>query len=109
MEFYLWDTEYFKTVTYNVVNGEIVNKVESQGPNYPETLIKLEEINIDSPEALKKAKKDFELYPGKHWAKGYHFTLGKENNILHITVVGENSNEERKYVTYNVKTGDLIE
>lgn len=84
------------------------NIKEISGPNFPENLIKLDEIVYDSPELVKKAKTDFNLSAGKNWAKGFHFVLGKENNIPYVSVVGDNPSGELTFINYNPTTGNLL-
>ena len=72
---------------------------------------KLEDINYDSPELLKKALKMGSIYPGKDWAKGYNFMLRKdiETNITLMLVIGWNSDQTKmKAAGFNVTTGEYI-
>ena len=79
---------------------------------YPKKeFVRLEDINYDSPELLKKALKMGSIYPGKDWAKGYNFMLKKDTktNIILMLVIGWNSNQTKmKAAGFNVITGEYI-
>ncbi|MCA1028882.1 hypothetical protein LCM23_22870 [Cytobacillus kochii] len=60
-------------------------------------IIKKEEINLNTDEAVSRAINDFSLNPGgeeNFLFKGYHFKLIKDNNVLFLTVVGEKDGEQ---------------
>lgn len=85
--------------------------VEGVSPYPKQELIRLSDINYDSPQLLKKALKMGEIYPGKDWAKGYNFMLAKdtETNITLMLVIGWNSDQTKmKAVGFNVKTGENV-
>jgi len=51
-----------------------------------EAVISLEEILIDSPQALEVALHFYKLVPGTNWAVGHHFMLykgiGEDGNVI---------------------------
>ena len=84
---------------------------QGDSPYPKKEFMRLEDINYDSPELLKKALKMGCIYPGKDWAKGYNFMLRKdtETNIPLMLVIGWNSDQtEMKNAGFNVSTGEHI-
>lgn len=69
-----------------VHNREVVLKLEVPEVKFIYPFVEFDKINIDSIDALEIAKKNFDIQPGAHWAKGYHFKLYKieDNNILQV-------------------------
>lgn len=89
------------------------NDVTGKGDSpYPkEAFIKMEDINYDSSQLLKKALKSGDIHPGKDWAKGYNFMLRKdtETNIPIMLVIGWNIDQTKmKAAGFNVTTGEYI-
>lgn len=88
---------------------DVTRKGDSPYPK--KEFVKLEDINYDSPELLKKALKMGSIYPGKDWAKGYNFMLRKntETNIPLMLVIGWNIDQTNmKVAGFNVTTGEYI-
>lgn len=97
-----------KHILITVNKGKITNCQEVVGPNRPECLIKLDDIIMDSPTLVKKAEQAFRLLPSTGWAKGYHFVLSKENNILYVSILGDSPNGEWTAINYNMATGEVM-
>ena len=104
-----------KIFLITIYEGKIVQAKDVTGKGdspYPkEEFIKLEDINYDSPQLLKKALELGDIHPGKDWAKGYNFMLKKdiEKNITLMLVIGWNSDQTKmKVAGFNVTTGEYI-
>lgn len=98
-----WNLDFNKLNTtdhyiFQIQDGEIVNQVQVPGLNVgEEKLIDSSEILIDSCEALKISKENYEINPGIEWALGYHFMLNKYNGTITISVTGfDQENNFRK-------------
>ncbi|MED4355026.1 hypothetical protein P9265_22400 [Schinkia azotoformans] len=90
-----------------ISEGVVKNKIQTKGPNIQEKFI--HSFNINSPEVVDSAIKDFNLLPGKEWAVGYHFKLEKIDNKTLITVVGlDPKNNFFTEINYDAVTGKLI-
>ena len=89
--------------------NDLTRKGDSPYPK--KEFMKLEDINYDSPQLLKKALKSGDIHPGKDWAKGYNFMLRKDTdtNIPLMLVIGWNSDQTKmKAAGFNVTTGEYI-
>ncbi|MDJ1475480.1 hypothetical protein QBX67_08850 [Bacillus sp. LS15-K4] len=76
-----------------------------------EEFIRLEDVNYDSPQLLKKALELGNISPGKDWAKGYNFMLKKDTkmNIPLMLVIGWNKEQTKmKAASFHVTTGEYI-
>ncbi len=85
--------------------------VETDSPYPKQELIRLSDINYDSPQLLKKALEKGGIQPGKDWAKGYNFVLSKdpETNITLMVVIGWNSDYKKMASIYfNATNGKLL-
>lgn len=113
IDFGVPDTNKMFLVT--IYEGEIVEAKDvtrdGDSPYSREEFIRLEDINYDSPQLLKKALESGDIYPGKDWAKGYNFMLKKdtEMNIPLMLVIGWNKEQTKmKAAGFNVTTGEYI-
>ncbi|MEI4828047.1 hypothetical protein WAX78_00990 [Bacillus sp. FJAT-53711] len=113
IDFGVPDTNKIFLVT--IYEGKIVEAKDVTGKGdspYPkERFIRLEDINYDSPQLLKKALELGDIHPGKDWAKGYNFIIRKdtERNINLILVIGWNGDQTKmKAVGFNASTGEYI-
>jgi hypothetical protein len=85
--------------------------VKNADPYPKNVLIKLSDINYDSPQLLKKALEKGGIHPGKEWAKGYNFILSRdpETNITVMSVIGWNSDRKKMVaVHFNSTNGKLL-
>ncbi len=85
--------------------------VEGESPYPKQELIRLSDINYDSPQLLKKALEKGGIHPGKDWAKGYNFMLSKdpETNITLMLVIGWNSDYKKMVAVYfNATNGKYL-
>ncbi|PFX55037.1 hypothetical protein [Bacillus pseudomycoides] len=75
---------------------------EGDSPYSKDEFIKLEDINYDSPQLLKKAKELGDIHAGKDWAKGYNFIIRKdsETKLPLILVIGWNVNNKKMVAVY---------
>ncbi|HDX9651680.1 hypothetical protein [Bacillus wiedmannii] len=93
-----------------IVEAQDVTR-DGVSPYSREELIRLEDVNYDSPQLLKKALKIGDIHPGKDWAKGYNFMLKKdtEMNIPLMLVIGWNREQTKmKAAGFHVTTGEYI-
>ncbi|PGB76151.1 hypothetical protein COM03_22430 [Bacillus wiedmannii] len=93
-----------------IVEAQDVTR-DGVSPYSREELIRLEDVNYDSPQLLKKALKIGDIHPGKDWAKGYNFMLKKdtEMNIPLMLVIGWNREQTKmKVAGFHVTTGEYI-
>ncbi|KXH87517.1 hypothetical protein [Sporosarcina sp. HYO08] len=104
IDFGVPDTNKIFLVT--IYEGEIVEAKDVTGEGdspYPaEEFIKLEDINYDSPQLIKKAIELGDIHPGKDWAKGYNFMIRRdpETKITLILVIGWNADKEKMVAVY---------
>lgn len=113
IDFVVPDTNKIFLVT--IYDGKIVQAQdvtrEGTSPYPKEEFIRLEDINYDSPQLLKKALESGNIYPSKDWAKGYNFMLKKdtEMNIPLMLVIGWNKEQTKmKAAGFHVTTGEYI-
>ncbi|PEX94087.1 hypothetical protein [Bacillus cereus] len=104
-----------KIFLITIYEGKIVKEKDvtryGDSPYSREEFIRLEDINYDSPQLLKKALESGDIYPGKDWAKGYNFMLKKDTkmNIPLMLVIGWNKEQTKMKATgFNVTTGEYI-
>jgi hypothetical protein len=113
IDFVVADTNKIFLVT--IYEGKIVGAKdvtgEGESPYPKEGCIRLEDINYDSPQLLKKALELGDIHPGKDWAKGFNFMIRKDpetQNTL-ILVIGWNSDQTKmKAAGFNASTGEYI-
>jgi hypothetical protein len=79
----------------------------------PEKLNSADIINktnniLNSDSALKSAKKDYNLQPGTMWAKGYNYTLYKQNEQTVLCVYGEDINGYFTKISYDFYSGQCL-
>ncbi|MFD0768816.1 hypothetical protein ACFQZ1_07810 [Bacillus sp. CGMCC 1.60114] len=104
IDFGVPDTNKIFLVT--IYEGKIVEAKDVTGKGdspYPkEGFIRLEDINYDSPQLLKKALELGDIHPGKDWAKGYNFMIRKdpETKITLILVIGWNADNKKMVAVY---------
>ncbi|ABX42500.1 hypothetical protein [Lachnoclostridium phytofermentans] len=80
------------------------------GPSYDrKDLIDKKEFTLDSKEALKIAKKEFELKPGEVWAIGYHFLISKENGDVLLQVVCRDDKDNFTKIFINAETKKITD
>lgn len=113
VQFAVPDTNLHILVTIH--EGEVSRVVDltkkGNSPIPKKQLIKLSDVNYDSPQLLKSALKKGGIQPGKDWAKGYNYSLYKdpETNITLILVIGWNSDyEEMVAINFNATNGKLV-
>ncbi len=70
--------------------------------------IQLNELIVDSPQLVKKARKEYHLLPGVTWAEGYHFVLFKSGNIPFTAVVGLNQREQYTKIYFDPRDGSYL-
>lgn len=92
----------------NIKDGQVVNSKQVESLVFNEYLVSVEEVNIDSPYVLKKAIEKFNIKPGKVWADGYHFSIGKGNGKIFITVTGINDDGYMTKVNVDIVSGEII-
>jgi hypothetical protein len=104
-----------KSFLVTIHNGKIDQTkdltVEGESPYPKQELIRLSDINYDSPQLLKKALEKGGIHPGKDWAKGYNFMLSKdpETNITLMLVIGWNSDYKKMVAVYfNATNGKYL-
>ncbi|PFA13189.1 hypothetical protein [Bacillus cereus] len=113
IDFGLPDTNKLFLVTIHegkIVEAQAVGR-EGDSPYSKEEFIKLEDINYDSPQLLKKAIELGDIHSGKEWAKGYNFIIRKdpETKLPLILVIGWNFNNKKMVAVYfNAKTGEHL-
>ena len=95
-------------IVFTLHKGEIKNLTFTLGPDIPNELMSLEDVKIDSPEAVKIARQDFNLKPGENWAYGYHYNVMRLDDIPMMLVVGLNSNKKMHQIKFNTLTGNVI-
>ena len=81
---------------------------EGVSPYPKKEFIRLEDVNYDSPQLLKKAQKLGDIHPGKDWAIGYNFMISKdpETNITLMLVIGWNTEYKKMVAVYfNAENG----
>ncbi len=103
-----WDRSANKHLIITIHDGEIVNFVPTKGPNMEAEIFDFNDILIDSRKILNEAIKQFNIKPGRSWAKGYHFTLNKINSELIMDVIGEDEYGYFSKISFDAKTGKLI-
>lgn len=109
-----WNTMYVvpetnKWLIIEIRDGQVSNTKDFNQFTPPNNkIIDFTDIQIDSSQALKKAKDYFNLKPGKNWAKGYHFVLNKQNSNLILTVVGVDDNGYFTKVIFDAGTGEIM-
>lgn len=86
-------------ITTDVTAPEKINSTE---------LIDKMDNALNSDSALKSAKNDYNLQPGTMWAKGYNYTLYKQNEQAVLCVYGEDINGYFAKITYDLYTGQCL-
>ena len=71
-------------------------------------LIKINNISLDSTEALEKAKNYYNLKPGMRWAKGYNFSLIKSQDKIVLSVIGQDEKGYFTKVHFDFNSGKLV-
>lgn len=107
------DTNQFFLVTIHEGKIDKTQELTKKGdtPTKKNEFIKLEDIQYDSPELLKKALEMGTIYPGKEWAKGYNFVLSKdrETDRNQMLVIGWNSKQTKmKAAGFDIITGKAV-
>ncbi|OXS55077.1 hypothetical protein B1A99_25200 [Cohnella sp. CIP 111063] len=87
----------------NVKNGGVDHKQVSSDSIQEIQLIEQNDLILDSTEMVELAKKN-KLKPGVEWAKGYHFTIEKDENGFFFSVVGLNKDQKFTRLYFNPKT-----
>jgi len=85
--------------------GQVIKKQFLKGSQSEYSVIKADDMKMNSDEAIKKAIDNYTLEPGgeqNNIFKGYHFKLIKEKEILFLTVVGDRTNN-RLEIHYDAK------
>lgn len=80
--------------------------VKTIGPSYNrKDLIEKNEFTLDSKEALKIVKREYDIRPGEIWAIGYHFQISKDNGdvVLHVVCRDNKDNFTRIFVDAKTK------
>lgn len=99
------DSKSKKHMGLTIHDGKIINKRYTTEDaivfNVPNT-------SFDSPVALKIAKSQFNLKPGKGWAGGYHFEIDRLGGENVLTVVGRDSNGNFARVYFDISTGKVV-
>ncbi len=97
-----------KQLILTIHDKKIVNYHPVKAPVINDWYIKSEEINLTSKEAISKCISYFKVIPGQNWAKGYHFRLNKQNNIVVLTVVSLDKEGYFTRTSFNATTKQLI-
>jgi len=105
------DIQYWIRIRYNEIEWyDFIH----QGKTIEEELIFLDDIIIDSPEALNIVLDLYNLKPGKNWARGHHFNLWRgvdengdilEGVLFGVTGFTEEGNFFRAQI--NLTTGEV--
>lgn len=97
-----------KSIVLSIKSNKISTEIIA-----PEKLNSTELINkidntLNSDNALKSAKKDYDLQPGTMWAKGYNYMLYKQNNQTVLCVYGEDIDGYFAKISYDFYTGKCL-
>lgn len=87
---------------------KIVEKLALTEPVNNENIVDLNKIHFDSDKIVDKAKKEYNLLPGKGWAEGYHFVLRKLNSDPTVEVVGRDKKGRFIKIIFNARTGKFV-
>ena len=71
--------------------------------------IPINDILLNSNEALKKSISVYSLKQGEDWAIGYHYELNKTNGIPTLSVIGLDNSGYFTKISFNSKTKKVIE
>ena len=93
---------------YTIHNQKIVEKLALTEPVNNENIVDLNKIHFDSDKIVDKAKKEYNLLPGKGWAEGYHFVLRKLNSDPTVEVVGRDKKGRFIKIIFNARTGKFV-
>lgn len=100
------NSEKKQVLIINVKNGRVEMKHTSPENVENVELISPNQLTLDSPYMASQAKL-YKLKPGEVWAKGYHFTITKDEKGLFFAVVG--LDEQNKFTKlYFNSIGKLI-
>lgn len=72
-------------------------------------LIDKNEFTIDSKEALKIVKKEYDIRPGEIWAIGYHFKISKEDGEVVLQVVCRDNKDNFTKIFVDAKTKKITD
>lgn len=105
-----WNFEFMdpkteKHMGLTIHDGKIINKRYTQESG---NIFNIPNNSFDSTNALKIAKSQFNLKPGKGWAGGYHFEINNLDNNTVLTVVGRDNNGNFAKVYFNIDTGKVV-
>jgi hypothetical protein len=92
----------------SVSEGKITEVIQVVQTIHADKVIRPREIAQDSTELIEKAKREFQLKPGVHWAEGYHFMLEKSDGIVFFAVVGLNSKDEFTKIYFDAQSGKAL-
>lgn len=109
---------YWRATFHSVsLNKSILLSIKSSKINtetiVSEKLDRTELINkvgntLNSDNALKSAKKDYNLQPGTMWEKGYNYILYKQNGQTVLCVYGEDISGYFAKISYDFNTGQCL-
>ncbi|MFA9377020.1 MAG: hypothetical protein ACERKZ_09750 [Lachnotalea sp.] len=92
-----------------IENGKIIKTSKTVGvKKYKNELIASQDLLINSPEALKIAKKSFGIKKGKIWAIGYHYTVHKIKNQTCIIVTASDIDDQLTRITIDATAGNIV-
>jgi hypothetical protein len=91
-----------------VENGAIAKASTNKEKTMENTLIRPDLMKTDSKDVIEKAKRDFNLQPGKEWANGYHFSIMNNGKQTYMTVTGLSAEGQFTQIFYDVQTGECI-
>ena len=108
-----WNFVFGKSGTNNgiaiMINNNKVDKTKTITKKFNEkNIIPINDILLNSNEALKKAISVYSLKQGDNWAIGYHYQLSLINSIPTLTVVGLDNLNYFTKISFNAKTKEII-
>jgi hypothetical protein len=97
-----------ETLLVAVENGTIVKASTNKEKTMENTLVRPDLMKTDSKDVIEKARRDFNLQPGKEWANGYHFSIMNNGKQTYMTVTGLSAEGQFTQIFYDVQTGECI-
>lgn len=68
----------------------------------------MDDLALTSENAVFSAITDYNLLPGKDWAKGYHFVLRSFDNNIDFQVVGLGIDNKIIRIAFDGSTGNFV-
>ncbi|MCM3703147.1 hypothetical protein [Paenibacillus macerans] len=97
-----------ETLHVSIENGTVISTAENKEKTLENTLIRPDNMKVDSTDLIETAIRDFTLKPGVDWANGYHFSLMNNGERTALIITGLTGDGRFTQVYYDSRTGAYI-